>query len=92
MGDQKLGADEIVYDKDKKSGGAETEDEGAPMSNADMQAMWLRRVQTKPADFLRAKFAFQLASGDTAGENSASGDTSREASGQQQGEVPDGSQ
>lgn len=96
MGDQKLGADEIVYDKDKKSGGAETEDEGAPMSNADMQAMWLRRVQTKPADFLRAKFAFQLASGDTASdassEDSESGKASGKASGQQQGEVPDGSQ
>jgi Ca-activated chloride channel family protein len=26
-----------------------------------MQAMWLRRVQTRPADFLRAKFAYQHA-------------------------------
>ena len=23
--------------------------------------MWLRRVQTRPADFLRAKFAYQAA-------------------------------
>jgi Ca-activated chloride channel family protein len=26
-----------------------------------MQALWLRRVQTRPADFLRAKFAYQQA-------------------------------
>lgn len=62
MGDQRLGADKIVYDKDKTSGGQDTEDEGGqPLSDADMQAMWLRRVQTKPGDFLRAKFAYQFA-------------------------------
>ena len=62
MGDQELGADEIVYDKKKDSGGQDTEvrEENA-MSNAEMQAMWLRRVQTKPAEFLKAKFAYQLA-------------------------------
>lgn len=62
MGDQKLGADEIVFDKNKKSGGQETEVDSQPLSDAEMQAMWLRRVQTKPADFLKAKFAYQLAS------------------------------
>lgn len=62
MGDQKLGADEIRYDKDKKSEGQETEDRGdTPMSPAAMQALWLRRIQTKPADFLKAKFSYQLA-------------------------------
>ncbi len=62
MGDQKIGADEIRYDKNKESGGQDTEtQEGQPLSNAAMQAMWLRRVQTKPADFLRAKFSYQLA-------------------------------
>ena len=62
MGDQKVGADEIVYDKSKNSNGQEMEaEDGNQISNADMQAMWLRRVQTKPADFLRAKFAYQLA-------------------------------
>ena len=34
---------------------------GQPLSDAAMQELWLRRVQTKPADFLRAKFSFQLA-------------------------------
>ena len=66
MGDQKIGADEIVFDKNKKSEGQETEtDATQPLSDASMQAMWLRRVQTKPADFLRAKFAYQLAEGDS---------------------------
>lgn len=64
MGDQKLGADDIAFDKAKKSGGQETRIEGEPtLSQAEMQALWLRRVQTKPADFLKAKFAHQLATG-----------------------------
>jgi len=61
MGDQKLGADEIRFDKKKGADGQETElDGGEQLSNASMQAIWLRRVQTKPADFLKAKFSFQL--------------------------------
>ncbi|WP_243312972.1 tetratricopeptide repeat protein [Fundidesulfovibrio agrisoli] len=31
------------------------------LSDAELRAMWLRRVQTSPADFLRAKFAYQAA-------------------------------
>jgi Ca-activated chloride channel family protein len=61
-GDQKLGADDIAFDKSRKGGGQETQIEGDPsLSQAEMQALWLRRVQTKPADFLKAKFAYQLA-------------------------------
>ncbi len=68
MGDQKLGADEVVFDKTKKPGGQDTEAEDTqPLSDSAMQALWLRRVQTKPADFLRAKFAYQIASGGEAG-------------------------
>jgi Ca-activated chloride channel family protein len=63
MGDQQIGADEIVFDKDKKPGGQDTEVAGEQaMSDAAVQAIWLRQVQTKPADFLKAKFAFQQAS------------------------------
>ena len=63
-GDQTLGADEIRFDQGPKSGGQETQIEGEPtLSAAEMQALWLRRVQTKPADFLKAKFAYQLAAG-----------------------------
>lgn len=55
-----LGADDIVFDNNAKKS-EETEDVGggeAP-SNQEIQAIWLRRVQTRPADFLKAKFAFQ---------------------------------
>ncbi len=62
MGDQTIGADEIRFDPNKKPGGEETQVAGEKaVSDASVQAMWLRRVQTKPADFLRAKFSYQLA-------------------------------
>jgi Ca-activated chloride channel family protein len=62
MGDQKLGADKIVFDKNAKNEGQETEVSGAKaMSDQDIQAMWLRRVQTRPGDFLKAKFSYQQA-------------------------------
>ena len=68
MGDQKLGADEIRFDKKPDSGGQETEvREDAPASDAALQAMWLRKVQTRPAEFLRSKFAYQLAVGEEEG-------------------------
>jgi Ca-activated chloride channel family protein len=61
MGDQKIGADEIVFDK-KKPGGQDTQVTAEQSADpASMQALWLRRVQTRPADFLKAKFAYQQA-------------------------------
>ena len=60
-GDQRLGADKVVFDPKKPPGGQDTEVAGdKAASNAAIQSMWLRRVQTKPADFLKAKFAYQL--------------------------------
>jgi Ca-activated chloride channel family protein len=60
-GDQREGADEIVYDKDKrKDGGQETETAGSPMNDEQIRSLWLKQVQTRPADFLRARFAYQL--------------------------------
>lgn len=59
-----LGADEIQFSNDKrkaKSGGEETVESAPKLSDAEMRAIWLRRVQTKPADFLRSKFAYQSA-------------------------------
>lgn len=54
-------ADDVVFEKGKKSAGDEVQVAGGEkLSDEQLQAMWLRRVQTKPADFLRAKFAFQL--------------------------------
>jgi len=62
----KLGADEIVIG-DKKTGSSVEDDdenqteEGSPLSKNEQQALWLKKVQTKPADFLRLKFSYQLA-------------------------------
>jgi Ca-activated chloride channel family protein len=61
----KMGADEIVFSKGKSppSAGEEVVEGAADVSDADMQAVWLRNVQTKPADFLQSKFAYQHAMG-----------------------------
>ena len=68
MGDQKVGADEITFDKSKNAGGQDTDTEAArPLSDAELQALWLRRIQTRPADFLKSKFAYQLAVGQQTG-------------------------
>jgi Ca-activated chloride channel family protein len=62
MGDQKIGADKIVFDKKAKNEGQDTEVAGGKaLSDQEMQALWLRRVQTRPADFLKAKFSYQQA-------------------------------
>jgi Ca-activated chloride channel family protein len=55
-----LGADEIVFDnKAGKSGVSEELAGNGAISDQEIQALWLRRVQTRPADFLKAKFTFQ---------------------------------
>lgn len=60
MGDQELGADEIVFDKQANNQGQNTELEAdQASSDSTVQALWLRQVQTQPADFLKAKFAYQ---------------------------------
>ena len=52
--------DEIVFDKTKKGGEDTTVEGEQPMSDEAVRALWLKRVQTRPADFLRVKFAYQL--------------------------------
>ncbi|CAN7516337.1 tetratricopeptide repeat protein [Bosea sp. LjRoot90] len=52
--------DEVVFDKTKKGGENTTVEAAMPMSDEAVRALWLKRVQTRPADFLRAKFAYQL--------------------------------
>lgn len=72
VGDQREGADQIVYDKDASSSeGEKTQAPGAPMDDAAARALWLKRVRTQPADFLRARFAFQLQTQAPAGEGKA---------------------
>ncbi len=56
----KLGADEIVFDdRAKNANNTETGEGGESMNDEEMRALWLRKVQTKPSDFLRAKFSYQ---------------------------------
>jgi Ca-activated chloride channel family protein len=52
--------DEIVFDKTKKGGTESTVAAQQAMSDQAVRAMWLKRVQTRPADFLRVKFSYQL--------------------------------
>lgn len=58
-----LGADEIVFDdtgRVDRSGSETVSEGGEAMSEAELRAVWLRRVQNEPGDFLRARFAWQL--------------------------------
>ncbi|WP_439133442.1 hypothetical protein [Pseudomaricurvus sp.] len=50
-------ADQKGDDKERKPKDLSAQD----LSNSDLRASWLRRVQTTPADFLRAKVAWQAA-------------------------------
>jgi Ca-activated chloride channel family protein len=58
-----LGADDIVFTTgESPPSSGEEETEGAQkLSDAEINGLWLRQVQTKPADFLAAKFAYQHA-------------------------------
>jgi Ca-activated chloride channel family protein len=63
----KLGADEIVLESSARMRDAVGEeqvpdDARTPLSDAALRALWLRRVDTRPRDFLRARFAVQLRS------------------------------
>lgn len=61
--DGKLAANEIVFDDRAKNSKNEEVIEagtGDQLSDEEMRALWLRKVQTQPADFLRNKFAYQL--------------------------------
>ena len=54
--------DDIVFDqKGDDKQGQPVELASGEMSDEEARATWLRRVQTTPADFLRAKFAYQAA-------------------------------
>lgn len=57
-----LGADEVVFSDNISSAGESVEvTGGSALSEQEIQALWLRRVQTRPADFLRSKFSYQQA-------------------------------
>ena len=54
--------DEIVFDERAKKleqANTETIQAGEELSDEALRALWLRRVESSPADFLRRKFAYQ---------------------------------
>jgi Ca-activated chloride channel family protein len=62
--------DEIVVDLNAKhsENKANSSIEGHALSDQEVQATWLRRVQTTPGDFLRLKFAYQAQAKSEAGQ------------------------
>ncbi len=59
-----LEADEIVFDNLAKNSSNTQEVEGPSgqsLSDEELRQLWLQRVQTNPGDFLKSKFAYQLA-------------------------------
>ncbi len=63
-GDPTFDADEVRFDE-KGEKGKEGEVEQSLFSDEQIAEMWLRGVQSTPADFLRMKFAFQAAASET---------------------------
>jgi len=61
-----LEADEIVFDDTGRANKSSSEQvidaADQQLSEDEMRAMWLRKVETRPADFLAARFNYQLAS------------------------------
>lgn len=54
--------DDLAFDQKGDNGKEQPRDLNVPqLSDAELRATWLRRVQTTPGDFLRAKFAYQAA-------------------------------
>jgi Ca-activated chloride channel family protein len=71
-----LGADEIVFDQSgrvNKSSDEQVIDAADQQLSEDaMRAMWLRKVENRPADFLAVRFNYQLATRDSdTGEDTA---------------------
>lgn len=65
--DGMLGADDIVFTEGGENEGTEVEvDQGEQQTLGDqeMQAVWLRQVETTPSQFLKAKFAYQRSARD----------------------------
>lgn len=60
----KMGADDYVINSDPNQNQSDNEQtetvESTELSDAELRAVWLRQVQTDPADFLRSKFSYQL--------------------------------
>jgi Ca-activated chloride channel family protein len=60
----KLGADDYVFDdraKDAEQTMTEAEARSQGLTDEQIESIWMRRVQTTPAQFLEIKFSYQLA-------------------------------
>lgn len=64
-----LEADEIVFDQSGRVNNSSSEQvleaSDQQLGEDAMRAMWLRKVETRPADFLAARFNYQLATRET---------------------------
>lgn len=63
----KLGADDFVFSdraKNAEQTMSEAEARTQGLTNEQIEAIWMRRVQTTPAQFLEIKFSYQLTQGD----------------------------
>jgi len=59
----KVGADEIVFSNDQQRMDQAKEEvsiESGGLSSQEINALWMRRLQSSPADFLRLKFRYQV--------------------------------
>lgn len=57
-----LGADDVVFDdraKDAQASMSSAEAAAQGLTDEEIEAIWMRRVQTTPAEFLALKFAYQ---------------------------------
>jgi Ca-activated chloride channel family protein len=63
QGDPSLEADEIKFDEKGKKG-KKGEVDQSKFNEEQIAEMWMRNIQTSPADFLRMKFAIQVANGE----------------------------
>lgn len=59
-------ADDIVFDKggERMQQANESETDLSGLNEAQLNELWMRRLKTTPADFLRAKFQYQLIKAD----------------------------
>ena len=73
MTEGKLGADGVVIQPPGgKRGGSDASSSGesAQLGEAETRALWMRRVRTSPAEFLKSKFAFQAQEAERVGAKS----------------------
>jgi len=62
-----LGADDFVFDdraKNAEQTMSEAEARSQGLTDEQIESIWMRRVQTTPAEFLAIKFSYQLTQGD----------------------------